>query len=162
MTTNTHATMATPCRIFYLSPKQTTLFIQKQNKDGHYVESVKRYLDARSLKTTTGIAKLAGIADVWVDDDPTTRAFPHHLLTYNEDYQRMWGNSPLYGNVFVCLTKKGWEALPEEKRIKDDLSVLRLTLQPAHPDQKYCERCGMPNGTAPPTNICDVCEEEDV
>jgi len=119
----------TPCRLYYLSPKQSELFIKKQNKQGKYVESVKRYLDPNSIKTATGIANLKGVSDIWVDEDPTTRAFPHHLISYGKDYQRTWGNSPLYGNVFVCLSKKAWEALPEDKRL-DDLAVLELTLQP--------------------------------
>jgi len=119
----------TPCRIYYLNDKQSSLFIKKQNKQGKYVESIQHYLDPKSLKTATGVANLKGVKGVWVDEDPTTRAFPHHLISYNRPYQQTWGNQPLYGNVFIILSKKAWEALPEDKRL-DDLAVLELTLQP--------------------------------
>ena len=146
--------------IYFLTNKQSEAFIKRQNKDGHYVESVKRYLDPKSLKEATGLETLTGIKDVWVDDDPATRSFPHHLIAYNEAYTRQWGIQPLYGNVFVIVSDKVWNSLPAEKRKTDD-EVKTLSLQPTHPDQKWCEKCGMPNGANPPTPLCDVCEEED-
>jgi hypothetical protein len=120
----------TPSRIYCLSDKQSDLFLKTINQRGQYIESIKRHLDPTSLKTAVGVKTLVGISDVWVDEDPTTRDFPHHLISYNSAYQRTWGNSPLYGNVFVVFSKKAWEALPEEKRLTDE-QVKELTLQSA-------------------------------
>lgn len=129
---NTMDTSSTPARVYCLSPKQSELFITTINKRRQYVEPVKRHLDPESLKSAVGVSTLVGIKDVWVDEDPMTRGFPHHLISYNAPYQREWGNSPLYGNVFVILSKKAWEGLPAEKRLTDD-QVKELTLQPVSP-----------------------------
>lgn len=118
----------TPSRIYCLSDKQSELFIKTINKRGQYIESVKRYLDPTSLKTAVGVSDLKGIKDVWMDEDPSTRDFPHRLISFNKDYQRLWGDQPLYGNVFVIFSKKAYEALPAEKKLTDD-QVKELTLQ---------------------------------
>lgn len=118
----------TPSRLYYLTDKQSDLFLTTINKRGQYIESIKRYLDPQSLKTATGISDLKGIKDVWMDEDPRTRDFPHRLISFNKDYQRNWGDQPLYGNVFIVVGKKAYEALPAEKKLTDD-QVKELTLQ---------------------------------
>ena len=122
-------TMTTNSSIYFLSPKQETLFFQTQNSQHHYLESVKRYLDPKSVKEATGLTSMVGVKDILVDDDPTTRQFPHHLMLYNDAYRRTWGNQPLYGNVFVVLSKTAWNNLPPSKQLTDD-QVRALTLQP--------------------------------
>jgi hypothetical protein len=117
-------------QIYFLNAKQADIFIKEQNQKGCYVESVKRYLDPKSLKAATGLTSMTGISDVWADDEPNTREHPHHLISYNAEYQAHWGDQPLYGNIFVIVSKKVWDALPADKRKTDD-EVKTLTLQPA-------------------------------
>lgn len=104
--------------IFFLSSKQSDLFIKATIKRKQYVEGIKRHLDSDSIKSATGLTTLVGLSDVWVDEEPD-RTAPHHLISYNESYQRIWGDAPLYGNVLIILSQKAWDALPAEKRLTD-------------------------------------------
>lgn len=104
--------------IFFLSSKQSSIFLDANIKRKQYVEGVKRYLDPESIKSATGLSTLVGLSDVWVDEEPD-RTAPHHLIAYTKSYQRTWGDAPLYGNVLIILSQKAWEALPAEKRLTD-------------------------------------------
>jgi hypothetical protein len=122
-------TMTTNSSIYFLERKQLTLFVQTQNAQGKYVEGIKRHLDPKSIKEATGLTSLVGVSEIVMDDDPTTRSFPHRLMRFNDAYRRTWGDQPLYGNVFVVLSKTAWNNLPASKQLTDD-QVRALTLQP--------------------------------
>ena len=121
--------MTTNSSLYFLGPKQFSLFLETQNSQRKYVESVKRHLDPKSIKEATGLTSLVGVSDIIMDEDPSTRSFPHRLMRFNDAYRRTWGDQPLYGNVFVVLSKNAWSNLPESKKLTDE-QVRALTLQP--------------------------------
>jgi hypothetical protein len=103
--------------IFYINKKDFSNWIKTQNKNNIYAEDIQRYLDKESIKATTGLAKLAGVSNVLVDEDGTAKGLPKsRVLRYNEDYERTWGNVPLYGNVVLVLTDKAYKDLAEDKK----------------------------------------------
>jgi len=125
--TPTLKAMTPKSSVFFLAPKQFPLFVETQNAQHKYVESIKRHLDPKSIKAATGLTSLVGVSHVLVDED--TRSFPHRLMRFNDAYRSTWGDQPLYGNVFVVLSKTAWNNLPEDKKLTDD-DVRALTLQP--------------------------------
>jgi len=122
------ATMTTSPSVYFLGPTQYSLFVKTQNAQRKYVADVKRHLDNKSIKEATGLSSLVGVMNVIVDDEPA-RDFPHRMMRYNDSYQQTWGNQPLYGNMFVVLSKNAWNNLPESKKLSDE-QVQALTLQP--------------------------------
>ena len=114
--------------LYFLTNKQSEMFLHRQNRRRHYVASIKRHIDPESFKTATGLPTMVGVKDIWVNETSDYN-HRHRLLSYNQKYRSQWGDTPLYGNVFVIVSNKVWDTLPADKKKTDD-EVKRLTLSP--------------------------------
>ena len=98
-------------KIYYVSRATAEKVVHKLNEKGVFVESIQRHLEKASLKRVTGLKSLAGISGVYVSEEREGRV-AHNLLPYNQEFQKHWGNQPIYGNVLIVLGQKAYNSLP--------------------------------------------------
>ena len=89
-----------------------------------WFEDIKRYLNEQFLKRITfpGLNRMPlGVIVNSVRQAGTA----HHLLPYNYEYQNIWGNQPLYGNIIIVLRDKTYNELPAELKTTD-ITTIRM------------------------------------
>ena len=89
-----------------------------------YFEDVTRYLNKQLLKriTVPGLNRMPlGV----IVNETRLAGTAHHLLSYNYEYQNLWGNQPLYGNIIIVLRDKTYNELPAELKTTD-ITAIRM------------------------------------
>ena len=116
--------------ITFVNSKQIEKFMKKQNAKRVWIENIKDYLNKKHFKGMTGLTTMTGVKAVWVDEEGKLKNLPSsHLIHYTDEYNAFsHPGQPfqkIYGNVFVEVSKKVWDALPADKK-KTDEEILAM------------------------------------
>jgi hypothetical protein len=109
--------MAQPV-VFRVNRKQVSKIVPRLNKSDIWVESIGRYLDQAALARLVGVPRSTSISAVYVSENREGR-LEHRTVPYNEEYARIWGDQPIFGNMIVVLGEKSYNALPEHLKTTD-------------------------------------------
>jgi len=108
--------------VYRITRKMAEKAVPLLNKKNLYVEDILHYLNKDAVKRVAGLTNAKGISAVYVGEDRKAGT-AHHLLPYNEDYQRNWGNQAVYGNVIIILGDKAYNELPAELKTTDITTI---------------------------------------
>jgi hypothetical protein len=108
--------------VYRISRKMAEKAVPLLNDKDIYVEDILHYLNKDAVKRVAGLTNAKGISSVYVGEDRKAGT-AHHLLPYNEDYQRTWGNQAVYGNVIIILSDKAYNELPAERKTTDITTI---------------------------------------
>jgi hypothetical protein len=108
--------------VFRITRKMAERVVPLLNDKDIYVENIQRHLNTDTLKRVAGLTNAKGISSVYVSEDRKAGT-AHHILPYNDEYQRNWGNQPVYGNVIIVLGEKAYNDLPAELKTTDITTI---------------------------------------
>ena len=100
--------------IFHASVE--TIFTWMKTNRTVTVQELMRHLDKKAIKKLSANGEMP--KHVYVSDERGSSA-PNTLIPYNKEYQAMWGNQPIYGNIIFCYgneSSKSYQAVPADKR----------------------------------------------
>lgn len=105
--------------IYRITRKQAEKLVPILNARSIYVQDISFHLNKEDIKRVANVATKTGVSSVYVNEERRGLQ-PHNLISYNADFQKQWGNQPIYGNVIFVLGEKAYNALPDNLKIAND------------------------------------------
>jgi hypothetical protein len=105
--------------IYRITRKQAEKLVPMLNERDIFVEDIKSHINKDDIKRVAGVPTINGVSGVYVNEERRGLQ-PHNLISYNADFQKQWGNQPIYGNVIFVLGEKAYNALPDNLKIAND------------------------------------------
>jgi len=108
--------------VYRITRKMAEKAVPLLNDKDIWVEDILHYLNKDTVKRVAGLTNAKGISSVYVNDERYAGK-AHHLLPYNDEYQRLHGNQAVYGNVIIILGEKAYNELPAELKTTDITTI---------------------------------------
>ncbi len=96
-------------QIYHLSTQQLNQLFNEKLFGNIDIQDIKYYLNKYNLKENCNNLIPS---KVYVVEDKLNH-IPHHLLKYNDEYIKLWGDKPIFGNVLCVYGKKTYDKLAD-------------------------------------------------
>jgi hypothetical protein len=112
--------------IYIITKKMMSPVLKRLNSNDVWIEGLINYIDKKHLATHLNLNKVSSISGVYVNEERAGKT-PYNNLRYNEDFQKRWGNQPIYGNVIVIVGEATYDTLNSPYKVsKENLDTISL------------------------------------
>ena len=108
--------------VYRITYKMAKKLVPLLNEKDLWIEDIQRHLNKDAVKRVAGLTNAKGISGVYVGDERKAGT-AHHLLPYNDEYQRTWGNQAVYGNIIFVLSDTAYNELADDLKTTDITTI---------------------------------------